>query len=1079
MNISKFFVVAAVLAALSLPAVTLPEHVKFSEDGSFRVADAEFNIQYFNAGWNPSLNTNWKDRQGTLERFTAIMETGGQKGEVVYGIKPVAENEFEIDLQVKFPQPVQINALHGDISIPTAGQTIMVDGKSIQLPEKEREMIVYRNYEAKEFTLSVMGGTELIFSGDPLRLTVQDNRKFGSSTFSIRFAADPGGGEITESKLKLKVKAIPVKAQLVDISAAVNRDFRDDVAHDGKGGWTDQGSGNDLRMLTPGTVEVDSLKFNVIDAAKNDGKGVIVVAGSLRKFAPQSLELALPANDMKAINLLHASAWPPELGKGLGRMAVQYADGSEEIVPVTARIDCGNWWSPVCGDNAVIAWSGENPEARVGLYASSFPLKKAGPKSIRFEIANPAAVWMIAGVTLADRAIKFYAVSDAPVVLTENFEWKKLDFNREIIVGSPLDFSFLNDAPAGKYGRIVAAPDGTLVFENAKDKRIRLYGTNLCFSGNILSKETVDKMADYMVKCGYNTIRFHHHDTEMTDAKAADSLTLDPVKMDKFDYLFARMKEKGLYITTDLYTNRKFKSGDNIPECDFYDQEQMKMLIPVSRAAMENWKEFARRFMAHKNPYTGMTWGEDPALYCINLINEEALINNWDSNPTSIKLYEAAFAKYLVEKNLPKSECFNNNPVFAKFIQELQASVLDEQIRFVKEDLKLKMLVTSINNMNDIPLTLLRDKFDVVDNHYYFDHPGFVNELWRAPFSYRQDAAVARMALLPRDMMPSRIPGKPFLVTEFNYCNPNLYRAEGGPLIGAYSALQNWDALYRFAWSHGSYAIERHTSAYGFDAVNDPMAQLSDRIAIAMFVRGDVKAAETTYAYTVSPEVFDKKFTVTFPVPFSNLGLITAIGSIPADKQAAQNVFKVAPADASNPGALKDSRIAALWRDVNEKKIAASATGELLLDGNKRTFTVRTPLTETVTLGEGALSAGTLKVDNVDVWQTVAAISLDSKELSQSSSILIIHLTDIASTGLTFTNDTKTIVPFIGKLPPLIRKGSAEISLATNRPFKVTALKTDGSSYGEVKGEFKDNAFHFTANTALYPGGVMAYHLIR
>lgn len=86
---------------------------------------------------------------------------------------------------------------------------------------------------------------------------------------------------------------------------------------------------------------------------------------------------------------------------------------------------------------------------------------------------------------------------------------------------------------------------------------------------------------------------------------------------------------------------------------------------------------------------------------------------------------------------------------------------------------------------------------------------------------------------------------------------PNLYRAEGGPLIGAYSALQDWDGLYRFAWSHSRNSVVGINPPTMFDAANDPLVQLSDRIAVLMFRRGDVEAAREKYAIAVPDDLFD------------------------------------------------------------------------------------------------------------------------------------------------------------------------------------------------------------------------------
>ena len=61
----------------------------------------------------------------------------------------------------------------------------------------------------------------------------------------------------------------------------------------------------------------------------------------------------------------------------------------------------------------------------------------------------------------------------------------------------------------------------------------------------------------------------------------------------------------------------------------------------------------------------------------------------------------------------------------------------------------------------------------------------------------------------------------------------------------------------------------------------------------------------------------------------------------------------------------------------------------------------------------------------------------------------------------------------------LLRRGAATVAIKSNVPFRVTALKTDGSELGEIKGTFQNGSFVFRADTAGFPGGVMAYHLTR
>ena len=514
---ARSVLILAAAAALPLTAAELPQGVRFDRNGSFRVGDAEFYIQNYSPSWTPAANGSWKELKTKLDKsglsLSAVMRVGTQSAAVTASVTPTGENAFRLKFDAKFAEKATVNALHGVFVIPAGEMTVTVDGKPVVLPAEYREMTVYGNSKAKELRFTAAGGAGITVSGDPLKLTIQDNRKFGNETFALRFGATPNAGQMTGASLTLDFKIDPVRTRKVDLAPAANAGFADEVAYDGKGGWTDQGPDNDLRMIRPGTVEVDSLAFDIIDPAKNGGRGALVLSGKNRKFTGSAASLALPENEAGAVNLLHASAWTPKAGEPLGSIVAEYADGSSERIPVRARTDCGNWWNPSAGGNAVVGWSAENPESLVGLYASSFALKKTGPVSLRFEAASPDAVWMIAAVTLSDRPVRFLAVSDKPLEIKANYQWKPLNYKRVIRKGSALDFSFLADAPAGKYGFIRPTAAGTLTFEKAPGKRIRLYGPNLCFTASYLTKEAVDQLADYFVYCGYNTVRIHHHDT--------------------------------------------------------------------------------------------------------------------------------------------------------------------------------------------------------------------------------------------------------------------------------------------------------------------------------------------------------------------------------------------------------------------------------------------------------------------------------------------------------------------------------------------------------------------------------------
>jgi len=1064
--------------AAALSGAELPTCVKFSSNGQFELADAQFEILALDKKNAPMNNDRWlkikNERNASSLIINASLNFRDIYGKAYESFTALGNNEFEMECRMNFNPPADIGILCGIISLPPGKRELCIDSAKFSLPLTCGTLVPFGPAEIKSVTIPLAGGFELEVTG-PVRFTIQDDRVFKSERFELRFYFSNSRGITEASSLKLKFKVKSVKNRNVDIASIANRGFADETAGDNKGGWTDQGPNNDMRAFTNQSLSVNSLTFDMIDPAANKGNTVAIIAGT-SSVLPREVEVTLPpGTDAGAVNLLHASGFTPVAGTVLGDVIVYYPDGSKQRIGVTAHNDVGNWWLDR-SDRAVVAWSSENPSRPIGLYASSFKLDKRNPVKLHFRMRDPNSMWMLVGVNLSDKPVAFYVPPVKDFYVTADARWLPLEYKRKTVRGSALDFSWTADAPAGKYGFVIPSRSGNLAFEKAPEARIRFYGVNLCFDANFTDKKSVDELADTLVRNGYNAVRLHHYDSGLLDRNASDSLTFDKQRLDSLDYLFSVLKNKGIYITIDFYSVRSFKPGDNIPGAAYVEQE-MKALLPVSREAMENWKGFARRLLEHPNPYTGMTWGEDPALFAINLVNEEALKYRWSATPHSRKLYRAAFDEWKKKNDVAKGDPSDSDPVFLNFLHDIQKECLTEQLRFVREELRLKIMLTSLNDRVEVPLTLLRGQFDLVDNHTYFDH----QQGWGLPVGFRQQSAVKQMAVVPVNLMPSRIFGKPYIVTEFNYCNPNIYRAEGGSLVGAYAGLQNWDAVFRFAWSHSSTGISQVTTlAATFDINSDPLAQLSDRIAMTMFLRNDVDAAKEKYAYEVSSNVTSDLFqneSMTYPENFVSLGLIAQTGSVIAGKRSLPEVNILTPEELRKPESLKNEKISQLWQRALKQHVADSATGQIALDVNQCTFAVKTPRSESITLERGACRAGIVCVENADSFQTVGAISLDGKELGKSSSILVIHLTNIAYTGMHFKGEDKKTLVSLGTPPLLVYRGTADLTLSSDRNYKVVALSADGEELGPVNISSSGSNITFKLDPGCYLGGVIAYHL--
>lgn len=1077
-------------ALLLLPLISIAnfgQTIKILPDGTV-VLDNRYRIiaTRFDPSWKPISQHKLEPGTGYPQSSAESFELRGtfDQFRATEKVKATGENSFRYEMTLTaLKDPVPCNLLFAGINLPLQKKVeIRIDGKTVPMSSAYSKHNVF-NGKAKRITVSDPYGEFTITGQFHVFLTGKFIRG-GKESYQLRILPEEKHPKnVKEWRLALdcqyEFSQYNVKSSPIDLSGIFNRSFRDD----GKApGWTGQGPEMDLRALKTGKHNFHSIRINTVDPDDNGGRSCLVLG---QELGPEKAGLKITdfPKGSRYLYLLHASAWTPPTLLPVGTIVIRYADGTTEKQTVAAGRDCGNWYKPTNRPNAFPAWTGKVPSADTGLYLSAFPLK-GKVEHLEFRRAHGEVVWMIAGAAFASGKARF--PQQEQFVVKQGPEWLPIQFKGSTAKDSPLDFSSFRDLPAGKYGHVVINAEGHFVFEKAPEKRIRFFGPNLVGSANFLDRDAVEKFIQNAERLGYNTVRLHHFEEGLLNRKAADSLTINPKQMDKFHYFISRLKERGFYVCIDLYASRRLKSGDKIPEFDNTGEFSMKNLVCISPSAMRNWKEFARKVLTAKNPYTGLSLAEDPVLYSLNLVNENALVGVWNSVRTSRgaqKLYLREFEEYLRSHRLTADgKKTTRNGLFIEFLNRMQQQCIQEQMRFLKNEIKLKALITDLNNYTYFTLAGLRSRLDFVDNHDYWDHPSFPLLRWRVPFVFHNRSSISMDAATPRVLMPTRIFGKPFTVTEFNFCIPNVWRVELPSLFGGYAGLQDWDGLYRFAWSHGSTGMKNTNRPLNqFDIVNNIQAQMAERILYMLFLREDVKPAVPAYAFEFKPEqvraLKGNSRAGNFPDEFQRLGLFCRIGSLPRQMDL-PGVKKVDPMQNNWKKSLSRKADDALTKLSQDGRITSS-TGEISLNRNDKSLRVITPRSEVLT-GAGTLSGKTVVSAKMSCYQTVALMSLDAKPLTESAKILLIQLTDLSNNGLSFEDKSRRVLLDWGTLPQMLERGSAELTLALPHKMRVVPLALDGTpSQRELSTEYRDGKQYFRIATDLLTGGTLSYLLTR
>lgn len=197
----------------------------------------------------------------------------------------------------------------------------------------------------------------------------------------------------------MKIKGLKSSsAEFISLKDAANMAFADETAKDGKGGWTDQGSINDLSPFPVGSRIFGGVPFRILDPKENAGRSCVMVSGNKTlPFQPESRKIQV-GKQVKRLLFLHSGAWMDSGAGQIGEYEVQYGSGKKLTIPIVEGENITDWWGPSKKlTRAICGWSGMNQSGVVGVFLFSWDNPRPGDpvKHIVLKTKGDAVVGLV------------------------------------------------------------------------------------------------------------------------------------------------------------------------------------------------------------------------------------------------------------------------------------------------------------------------------------------------------------------------------------------------------------------------------------------------------------------------------------------------------------------------------------------------------------------------------------------------------------------------------------------------------------------------------------------------------------
>ncbi|MBS1368953.1 MAG: hypothetical protein HPZ91_03255 [Lentisphaeria bacterium] len=702
-----------------------------------------------------------------------------------------------------------------------------------------------------------------------------------------------------------------------------------------------------------------------------------------------------------------------------------------------------------------------------------------------------------------------WGVPREPVTYREGPEWKRVDLSSLAVrPGSALDLSMLSEVPAGKHGRARVSKTGTLEFENAPGRSVRLQGFSSGIPDDIWvggSDEEFRRKARLFAQAarrqGYNYFRTHGLDQWLCRDSGRD-MAISAKYLDRWDRLFAEFRQEGIYLQLVVLSFGLYSSNANY-RATSNDRDMHKLMLNLgAEFQRERFRYGVNTLLNHVNPYTGLAWKDDPAIVAVEFHNEQysgiarldkvekenpeeyaffvSLWRDWlnrryGSKPQKewpAELRRSGLAAAPVPRHGDASSALAND--LGTFFFEKTAEMNRWCEKTVREA-GYPGLVTQNSYHTLYSIASSYETLPVIDTHSYFQHP----TSWANPGSrVGAESSVGQLASNFRGLNSTRIAGRPMFVGEFNHCFWNPYQHEAGLVMGGYAAFQDYSMLS--IHSHPVLLEGKPQQVSCFFAGNSAVSRAGEFLAGCLFRRGDltpsrkqaVLSVPNSWLFSgsntgrgVSSEQNKLTLLCGFGLTFPELPKPAAVPELPepdlailpagaAQVQAHDwftQVLETADRNfslAETVRAMKKRGIlSASNRTDPERGIFESDTGELLLDAGRNVLKITTPRTEAATLPAGCSETlNALSIESSSVPACVGVCAMDGKTVEESRRLVLVYSTEMANSGQQLGADLETLKN-LGGAPVLLRTGRLKAALRSRNAGKTEfyALGLDGS----------------------------------